>query len=349
VRDSSPATERPRPELRELLERVLDGVDLSEEEARQALLALARPGEEDALKAGFLVALRAKCETATELRGLVRGMLELARGPLGSRPAVLADTCGTGGDGSDSFNVSTAAALLTAALGIPVAKHGNRSISSRCGSADLVEALGIGFAKDPADASRRIEELGFAFLFAPNFHPSAAAVAPARRALGIRTVFNVLGPLVNPARPTHQLVGAYEPDAARTMAQALAGLGIERAFCIHGDPGWDEATPAGDFLCLQVEHGEIGEAVLGPADFGLERCRPEELAGGDATENAGLCLGVFAGEKGPIADAVAMNAALVLLLTDRESDPVRALRVAQAALEDGRAKAFLDRLVAFDD
>ena len=339
----------PVAELRELLEHVLDGVDLNEDEARAALLALARPELEDALKAGFLVALRAKCETASELRGFVRGMLELARGPLGSRPAVLADTCGTGGDGSDSFNVSTAAALLTAALGVPVAKHGNRSISSRCGSADLVEALGLRFAESPEDATRRLEKLGFAFLFAPSFHPSAAAVAPARKALGVRTVFNVLGPLVNPARPTHQLIGAYEPDAARAMAEALAGLGVERAFCVHGEPGWDEATPAGEFLCLQVERGEIGEAVLDPSDFGVERCRPEDLAGGDAEENARLCRRVFEGEKGPIADAVALNAALVLLLTDRESDPERALRVARAPLEDGRAKAYLDRLQAFDE
>ena len=343
---TSPATKEARTQLdpKKLLERVLEGEDLTQEEARQSLFALADPEEGDPWKAGFLVALRAKGESADELRGFVRGMLELGKGPLPSRPATLADTCGTGGDGSNSFNISSAAALLTAALGVPVAKHGNRSVSSRCGSADLFEALGIQFTETPEDATKRLEKIGFAFLFAPTFHPAAAAVAPARKALGVRTVFNILGPLVNPARPSHQLIGAYHPDVARRMAQALSGLGVKRAFCIHGDPGWDEATPAGEFLCVQVQGSEIDEAVLDPSDFGIERCRPEDLAGGDAQENLELCRRIFDGQRGPLFDAVALNAALVLLLTGRETDPRASFRVAAAALEDGRAKAYLDRL-----
>jgi len=339
---------RPQLDPKKLLERVLEGQDLSAEEARQTLHALADPGESDAWKAGLLVALAAKGESADELRGFVRGMLELGRGPLPSRPATLADTCGTGGDGSNSFNLSSAAALLTAALGVPVAKHGNRSVSSRCGSADLFEALGIRFAETPEDATRRLETTGFAFLFAPTFHPAAAAVAPARKALGVRTVFNVLGPLVNPARPSHQLVGAYHPDVARRMAQALTGLGLKRAFCVHGEAGWDEATPAGEFLCVQVEGKKLTETVLDPADFGIERCRPEDLAGGDAQENLELCRRIFDGRRGPLFDAVALNAALVLLLTGRESDPRASFRVAAAALEDGRARAYLERLCDHD-
>ncbi len=340
---------RTKLDLKRLLERVLEGENLTLEEARLALHGLAEPEENDVLKAGFLVALRAKGESANELRGFVRGMLELGKGPLPSRPATLVDTCGTGGDGSNSFNISSAAAILSAALGVPVAKHGNRSVSSRCGSADLFEALGLRFAETPEDATKRLEKIGFAFLFAPTFHPAAAAVAPARKALGVRTIFNILGPLVNPARPSHQLIGAYEPDVARRMAEALAGLGVTRAFCIHGEPGWDEATPAGQFLCVQVQGSKIDEGVLDPNDFGIERCRPEDLAGGDAKENVELFRRILDGEKGPLFDAVALNAALVLLLTGRESDPRAAYRVASAPLEDGRAKAYLDRLRGHDE
>lgn len=335
-------------DLRKLVEHLLDGEDLSPEEARLSMYALTDSGENDALKAGFLIALRSKGESADELCGFVRGMLELGQGPLRSRPAALADTCGTGGDGSRSFNISSAAAILVAALGVPVAKHGNRSVSSDCGSADLFEALGVSFATSPDDATKRLEKLGFVFLFAPTFHPATAAVAPVRRALGVRTVFNVLGPLVNPARPSHQLIGAFDPQVARQMARALSGLGVERAFCIHGEPGWDEATPVGEFLCVQVQGEEIEEGVLDPRSFGVERCKPEDLLGGDARENVELCLRIFGGEKGPLFDAVALNTALVLLLTGKERDPKAAFRAASAPLEDGRALAYLNGLVGQD-
>ncbi len=331
-------------DLRSLLERILERADLDEREAERALLALASGAVPPAQQAAFLVALRAKGETADELVGFARGMLALARGPVRRPGPLLVDTCGTGGDGSGSFNLSTAAALLVAALGIPVAKHGNRSISSRCGSADLVEALGIPFPEGPAQAGEALAAHGFAFLFAPSFHPGAAAVAPVRRELGLRTVFNLLGPLVNPARPTHQLVGAFSAPAARSLALALARLGLARAFVVHGAGGFDEPTPVGPFLLCDATDGRVEERELDPRDFGFERCRTDDLAGGDARANAARLRALFAGECGPLRDAVCLAAALVLLLVGRAADPRAAARAAAAALDDGRARALLERL-----
>ncbi len=329
--------------LRPLLERVLSGADLDERAAEEALVSLTTAGSPPVLQAALLIALRAKGESAGELVGLARGMLALARGPI-ERQAPLVDTCGTGGDKSGSFNLSTAAALLVASLGIPVAKHGNRSVSSRCGSADLLEELGVSFPADPRDASAALAASGFVFLFAPHFHPAAAALAPVRRELGVRTVFNLLGPLVNPARPSHQLVGACTAGAARTLALALARLSPGRAFVVHGSGGFDEATPAGPFLLCEVTPGDVQEHSLDPRDFGLRPCLAADLAGGDARANASRLRALFAGEQGPVRDAVCLNAALVLLLVGRERDPRAAVRAAAAALDDGRARALLERV-----
>ncbi len=330
--------------LRPALERLLKRHDLDADEARDALFALTESAESEVLKAAFLVALRAKGETAEECLGFARGMLARARGPIRRRADPLVDTCGTGGDGTGSFNLSTAAALLLAALGIPVAKHGNRAVSSRAGSADLLEALGVPFPADPEAAERSLSELGFAFLFAPAFHPAAAAVAPLRRSLGVRTVFNLLGPLVNPARPTHQLVGCYGRTSAPLLAEVLMRLGTERAFVVHGEAGFDEATPVGPFFLFEASACGVREHQLDPRGFGFERCRPDDLAGGNAGENAARLRALFRGERGPLRDALCLNAALVLLLLGREHDPFAAARAAMDALDDGRARRFLERL-----
>jgi anthranilate phosphoribosyltransferase len=273
-------------------------------------------------------------------------MRERASGPVASDGRPLVDTCGTGGDGSGSFNLSTACALLLAADGHAVAKHGNRSVSSQCGSADLLDELGIPLSHEPAEASRRLADHGFAFLFAPAFHSSTAAVMPVRRELGTRTVFNVLGPLANPARPAFQLVGAWDAPTARLMAGALAGMGLERAFVVHGDPGWDEATPVGEFLLLDVRDGTVDESTVDPATFGLERCAPDDLAGGDPARNAAIAHEVFGGARGPIRDALVLNAALVYLLTGTESEPTTAAERASAVLDDGRVRDLVQRLRA---
>lgn len=331
-------------ELRETLEILLRRTDLSAQGAERMLFALANPAGSSTLKAAVLAALRSKGESPGELAGLARAMLALARGPVPFEGDVLVDTCGTGGDGSNSFNLSTAAALLVAALGVPVAKHGNRSVSSLCGSADLLEELGVGFAAGPEEAGRALATDGFAFLFAPAFHPAAAAIASVRRELKIRTVFNVLGPLVNPARPTHQLVGAGDLAMARSMAAALHELDVERAFVVHGAGGWDEATPVGAFQVLDVTATGVHERTYEPAAFGVETCSPDALVGAGPAENALLLHEVFAGRPGPLRDAVLLNAALVLLLTRRASEPRAAAELAATALDDGRATAQLARL-----
>ncbi len=332
--------------LHAIYTRVLEGHDLCESEAREALGALTDPEASPVLKAGLLTALRMKGESAEEVRGLALAMRERASGPVESGGRSLVDTCGTGGDGSGSFNLSTACALLLAADGFAVAKHGNRSVSSKCGSADLLDELGIPLCNDPAEASRRIADLDFAFLFAPAFHSSTAAVMPVRRELGTRTVFNVLGPLANPARPDYQLVGAWDTKTARLMADALAGMGLARAFVVHGEPGWDEATPVGPFLLCDVYGGRVEERTMDPSDFGIERCAPEDLEGGDPGENAEIARRLFDGERSPVRDALVLNTALGLLLTSAETDPRNAARRSERALDDGRARDLLDRLRA---
>ena len=199
-----------------------------------------------------------------------------------SEDRLLVDTCGTGGDGSHSLNLSTGVALLSAACGLDVVKHGNRSISSRSGSADVLEALGIPTRMGPEEAANLVEQTGFCFLFAPLYHPAMAEIMPVRRAMGVRTVFNILGPLSNPARPPYQLVGAASPELARLMAEALSGMEIKRAFVVHGSHGWDEATPMGPFMLWDVQNGAVVESERDPALLGFPACAPQDLAGGDA-------------------------------------------------------------------
>jgi len=272
--------------VKDLLERLLDGVHLTEEEAAALMTELAEDRLPAAVAGAFLAGLRLKRETPAEIRGFARAMRSLARRPRlpeGLRPV---DIVGTGGDGSGSLNLSTGSALLAAACGLQVVKHGNRSVSSRCGSADVLEALGLGLPLDESRAGDCLEQTGFTFLFAPHYHPAMKSLVPVRKALGVRTVFNILGPLTNPAEPPFMVVGAFSPAVAELMAEALSGLPVERAFVVHGEPGWDEATPCGRFLLFDVRPGKVSKEVRDPADFGIERCAPEDLAGGDAAENA---------------------------------------------------------------
>jgi anthranilate phosphoribosyltransferase len=338
-------TTSPAGELRQALEHVLAGRDLDERAAEDALAALLDEGTPRALQAALLAGLRAKGESAGELAGFARGLLARARRVPNPARGLLLDTAGTGGDGRGSFNLSTAAALLLAALGLPVAKHGNRAVSSRAGSADLCEALGLELPREPEAAAAALARDGFVFLFAPHFQHALAALAALRRELGVRTVFNLLGPLVNPARPSHQVIGAPGARAARRLAEAARRLGLTRAFVVHG-AGFDEATPCGSFELYALRDGALTTHTLRPADFGLAACRPDALAGGDARANAERLQQLFAGaERGPLRDAVCLNAALALLLVERASTPRAALRLAEAALDDGRAAGFLARLL----
>ena len=329
-------------EYSQLLDSLLNGNPLAERQAYELMYKLAE-GELPAALAGALLAgLRAKGETADEIRGFATAMRELALHleiPDGT-PTV--DTVGTGGDGSGSLNLSTGTGLLAAACGSRVVKHGNRSVSSRSGSADMLECLGVPLPLDEKQAVACLQATGFTFLFAPAYHPAMKAVVPIRGALSVRTVFNILGPLTNPAAPPFQLIGAYSKEAAKLMADALAGMPLERAFVVHGEPGWDEATPAGEFLLYDVRPGSVTESTRSPEDYGMQRCQPEDLAGSDAEHNARELVRVFSAEdKGAHRDALLMGTSLVLEVKGDAKDALDGVEKAAAAIDDGRANAFL--------
>lgn len=331
----------------ELLNRVLDGGALEEGEAAGLMRSLAAGEIEAALAGALLAGLRAKGETADEIRGFATAMRELALKPAIPPGKPTVDTVGTGGDASGSLNLSTGTGLLAAACGARVVKHGNRSISSRSGSADVLETLGMPLPLDEAATLEALAALGFTFLFAPAFHPAMKAIMPVRNAMGVRTVFNLLGPLTNPAAPAYQLIGAFSPAAARLLADTLAGMPIERAFVVHGEPGWDEATPAGDFLLYDVRPGDVAESRRRPEDYGLARCAPEDLAGGDAADNARELERVFAGDdRGPHRDALLMGTSLVLEVTGAAATPEAGVALAAEAIDSGRAADFLARFRA---
>jgi len=330
-----------------ILNRLLDGNDLTEAECAGLMHDMAGGDMDPVLAGAFLAGLRAKGETAAEIRGFATAMRELAvRPPIpDGEPAV--DSVGTGGDGSGSLNLSTGAGLLAAAAGARVVKHGNRSVSSKSGSADLLECLGMPMPLDEQAALDALAELDFTFLFAPAFHPAMKAIMPVRGALGVRTLFNILGPLANPARPPRMLIGAFSAGMARLMADTLAGMEVERAFVVHGEPGWDEATPAGSFLLYDVRPGQVHETTRTPEDYGVPRCGPGDLKGGDAEFNARELQRVLRGEdRGPHRDALLMGTSLVLEVVGRAADPAEGAAAAADAIDSGRAAEFLERFEA---
>lgn len=328
-----------------LLDTLLNGESLAENQAYDLMHKLAEGELPDALAGALLAGLRAKGETAEELRGLATAMRELAVHPEIPDGAPTVDTVGTGGDGSGSLNISTGTGLLAAASGSRVVKHGNRSVSSRSGSADMLECLGMPLPLHEQQAIHCLEETNFTFLFAPAYHPAMKAIMPIRTALAIRTVFNILGPLCNPAAPPYQLIGAYSKDVAKLMADSLSGMPLERAFVVHGEPGWDEATPAGDFWLYDVTPGKVVETRRSPADYGLARCEPADLAGGDADHNAAELVRVFTGEdKGAHRNALLMGTSLMLEVQGLAVDAKDGVEQAAAAIDDGRSESFLNAL-----
>jgi anthranilate phosphoribosyltransferase len=335
-------------ELRDMLERLLERRDIAEAEADDMLVALTTGTVAPALAGALLAALRSKGVTPNEVRGFARAMRRLAHRPnLPAGPPAI-DIVGTGGDASGSYNLSTGAALLVAAMGQRVVKHGNRSVSSRAGSADLLEALGLPMPLAEGAAGECLAATGFTFLFAPHYHPAMMALGPVRRELGVRTVFNMLGPLTNPAEPPYALIGAYSLEAAALMADSLAGMPIERVFVVHGEAGWDEATPVGPFELYDVRPGRVLHERRDPLDLGLRRCAPADLAGGEPAQNADALRAVFAGrDRGPHRDAIVLNTALALEVTGSVTSPVDGLHAAQAAIDRGDAARLLERLAAF--
>ncbi len=328
-----------------LLESLLNGKALTERAAYDLMHTLAAGDMPPALAGAILAGLRAKGESADEIRGFATAMRELALSPSIPDGTPTVDTVGTGGDGSGSLNLSTGTGLLAAACGARVVKHGNRSISSRSGSADMLECLGVPLPLNERAAIDCLKATSFTFLFAPAYHPAMKAIMPVRGALGVRTVFNMLGPLTNPAAPPFQLIGAFSAAAAKLMADTLSGMPLQRAFVVHGEPGWDEASPAGNFLLFDVTPGAVKETQRSPEDYGLARCAPDDLAGGDAAHNAAELRRVFSGEdRGAHRDALLLGTSLVLEVMGLASGPRDGVAQAAAAIDDGRAADFLQRL-----
>jgi anthranilate phosphoribosyltransferase len=333
--------------IQEALQQVLDGRSLDRAQARAVMEEIMSGEATPAQIGGFLVALRAKGETADEIAGCAEAMRAHAL-PVRPRRDDLVDTAGTGGDGARTINISTAAALVAAAAGAAVAKHGNRAVSSACGSADVLEALGFTLEQAPRRIEQSIDELGFGFLFAPAHHPAMRHAAPVRKELATRTVFNVLGPLTNPAGARAQVVGVYSEHLVRTIAEVLAQLGARRAFVVHGAGGIDELSPVGPNVVAEVVDGTVRERRLDPeSELGLPRCDVDELRGGTPAENAAALREVFEGADGGRRNAILLNAAGAIAAAGHAPDLREGLELARETVDSGAAAARLEQLVAF--
>ena len=332
------------------LERVADRQSLSAADAEAAMQTILEGQSSPAQIAGFLVALRMKGETAEELVGFARAMRRMAVPVMPDlKGATLLDTCGTGGDGAGTFNISTVTAFVVAGAGVHVAKHGNRAVSSRqgCGSADLLEALGIQIALVPEQAARAIREVGIGFLFAPAVHTAMKHAQPVRVDLKLRTVFNLLGPLTNPAGATAQIVGAPSERAAALMADALAMLGLHRGFVVHGSDGLDEITTTGPTLAYEIHDGRVQARTLEPADFAVRTAVPEDLKGGDLARNLEIAKSVLAGAHGAHRDIVLANAGAALVAAGQVETFLEGVAIAAVSIDTGAAARKVKDLAGF--
>jgi anthranilate phosphoribosyltransferase len=324
------------------LHRVAAGASLDSENAQAAMNALLSGDATAAQIAGFAIAIKMRGETAAELVGFARALREHMI--LVDAGDGLIDTCGTGGDLSGTFNISTVAAFVMAGAGARVAKHGGRSATSQTGSADVLEALGIRISMTPEEAASAIREIGIGFLFAPNLHPAMKHAAPVRRELRLRTVFNLIGPLANPARAGTQLIGTPSPEAAKLMADALAVLGTEHSFVVHGHDGLDEITTTGPTDVYEVRTGRVEKHLWMPSDFGIKRTFGEHLLGGDASRNAEITKSILAGVPGPMRDIVLVNAAAGLVAAGMTRDLREGVKLAEESINSGSAREKLKQL-----
>lgn len=329
-----------------VLGRLTAGEPLSADVAEATMAEILRGDATEAQIAAFMVSLRMKGETVDELRGLVDAMLSVAETVPLTDPEQAIDIVGTGGDRAHTVNVSTMAALVVAGAGVPVCKHGNRAASSSCGTADVLEALGVVIDLGPEGVARCVDEAGMGFCFAPRFHPAMRFAGPARRQLGVPTVFNFLGPMSNPGRVRRSLIGLADASMAERMLHVLAAHGTVRALVVHGDDGLDELTTTASSTVSELRNGEVTTWRIDPADLGFAPAPPEALRGGDAARNAEVVRAVLAGEPGAHRDIVVLNAAAAILVADRTEDLAAGVALAGAVIDDGRAAAALDRLVA---
>ena len=331
--------------IKQTIETLIEGQDLSQETAQRAMEFIMTGEATPAQIAAFLTALRMKGETVDEITGFAKAMREAAVPVNVDGPVI--DTCGTGGDGSGSYNISTASAIVAAAAGVRVAKHGNRSASSKCGSADVLEALGVRIAVTPEQAQRCLDKVGIAFLFAQAFHPAMRHVAPVRSELGIRTVFNILGPLANPAKATRQVLGVADAELAPKMAGILQQLGVEKALVVHGEDGLDEISLSGPTLVYEVDGDEIKQYAVSPEELGLPTADRSALAGGDKETNAEILRALFRGESGPKRDALLANAAAALYVGGKTTSLIEGVNAAAEVIDSGAVLRKLDEFVAF--
>jgi anthranilate phosphoribosyltransferase len=329
----------------DFVHRVTNRENLTEAEALEAMSFILRGEASTPQIAAFLVALRMKGESADELVGFARAMREAGERVTLAPGRPVLDTCGTGGDGQHTFNISTVAAFVVAGAGVRVAKHGNRSMSSLCGSADILEELGVTIDLPPAQVGSLIDQVGIGFLFAPRIHPAMRHAGPARQELKMRTAFNLLGPLTNPAGATAQLVGAPSVRAAELIAKALASLGLQRGFVVHGLDGLDEITITGETLVFEIQRGAIADRTVSPADFGFEPAPVKSLKGGDRVANARIARDILGGEQGPRREVVLMNSAAALVVAGKAADFVEGVEVAAKSIDSGAALSKLEALV----
>jgi anthranilate phosphoribosyltransferase len=325
-----------------LINKVAAGRTLTFDEARTAFDIMMSGAATPSQIGGFLMALRVRGETVEEISAAVATMR--AKMIRVEAPAGAVDIVGTGGDASGSHNVSTCAAFIVAGVGVPVAKHGNRALSSRSGAADTLAALGINIEASPATIAACIRQAGLGFMFAPAHHSAMRHVGPSRVELGTRTIFNLLGPLSNPAGVRRQLVGVFAPEWVEPLAEVLRELGAEHAWVVHGD-GLDEITTAGTTKVAELKNGKIRSFEIRPEDVGLRRALPEELKGGDAAANAAALRAVLSGERGPYRDIALLNAAAALVIADRAEDLTQGMRLAAGAIDEGKALKVLERVV----
>ena len=330
--------------IREAIARLVEGADLTQPEAALVMEEIMNGQATDAQIGSFLTALRIKGETTDEIAAFARVMRECARKVNPKVSGVLVDTCGTGGDSMSTFNISTAAAFVAAGCGVPVVKHGNRSVSSRCGSADVLEALGINPETGPERASEILEKCSIVFLFAPLYHPAMRHAAGPRKELGIRTVFNMLGPLANPAGAKAQLVGVYHPGLTEKIAHVLSSLGLERAMVVHGS-GLDEISTTGPTRVSELAAGTVRTYLLRCQDVGIRPASLEELKGGDAAVNAQILRNVFSGTRGPARDIVLMNAGAAVYLGGKAGTIEDGIAKSEESIDSGRANTVLDNLI----
>lgn len=326
------------------ISKIIEGINLSKDEMISVMSQIFKGEATNSQIASFITALRIKGETVPEIAGAVQVMREMAT-KVNTRAKNLVDTCGTGGDQANTFNISTTAAFIAAGAGVPVAKHGNRSVSSQSGSADVLKALGVNIEIDVKKVEQCLDEIGIGFLFAPGLHGAMKYAIGPRREIKIRTIFNILGPLTNPAGAKNQIIGVYGPKLTGTLARVLKDTGSEHVFVVHGNDGMDEITLTTKTSVAELKNGVVKEYEFDPQDYGLSLCQPEDLKGGSPEENADITKSILSGAKGPKRDIALLNAAAAIIVSKKAVDFPSALSLAANSIDSGKASQKLEKMI----